>query len=250
MFVQSKNTFDDKTVTFLDDFTRSQLEKYPRHAAHRVEPRRDRQRPHRRARRAARHADRRRGAGRVRRRAPRTSSSRPSRPARSTSSSAPARAASTRAPRSCARSATPCTRRRASAPRRRVSRSSASACSTTSKANRALLTYLAILFVFLFLSVRLRSIVRALLSLVPVLIAVGAASLFAWILQPQAQPDDRGRRAARRRGVHRVHVADPPALRRRTAARLHAARGNRRHRVAHRSRVHRVGADRDRRASP
>ena len=36
------------------------------------------------------------------------------------------------------------------------------------------------LFVFLFLSVRLRSVVRALLSMVPVLIAVGAASLVAW----------------------------------------------------------------------
>ena len=35
------------------------------------------------------------------------------------------------------------------------------------EANRVLLTYLAILFVFLFLTVRLRSIVRALLSLVP-----------------------------------------------------------------------------------
>ena len=48
------------------------------------------------------------------------------------------------------------------------------------EANRVLLTYLAILFVFLFLAVRLRSIVRALLSLVPVLIAVGAASLVAY----------------------------------------------------------------------
>ncbi len=48
------------------------------------------------------------------------------------------------------------------------------------EANRILLTYLAITFVFLFLSVRLRSIIRALLSLVPVLIAVGAASLFAY----------------------------------------------------------------------
>ena len=42
------------------------------------------------------------------------------------------------------------------------------------EANRVLLTYLAILFVFLFLTFRLRSVVRALLSLVPVLIAVGA----------------------------------------------------------------------------
>ena len=48
------------------------------------------------------------------------------------------------------------------------------------EANRILLTYLAILFVFLFLSVRLRSVIRSLLSLVPVLIAVGAASLFAY----------------------------------------------------------------------
>jgi hydrophobe/amphiphile efflux-3 (HAE3) family protein len=48
------------------------------------------------------------------------------------------------------------------------------------EANRVQLTYLAILFVFLFLAVRLRSVVRALLSLVPVLIAVGAASLVAY----------------------------------------------------------------------
>jgi len=48
------------------------------------------------------------------------------------------------------------------------------------EANRILLTYLSILFVFLFLAVRLRSVVRSLLSLVPVLIAVGVASLVAW----------------------------------------------------------------------
>ena len=48
------------------------------------------------------------------------------------------------------------------------------------EANRILLTYLAILFVFLFLSIRLRSVIRSLLSLVPVLIAVGVASLFAY----------------------------------------------------------------------
>ena len=48
------------------------------------------------------------------------------------------------------------------------------------EANRILLTYLAIGFVFLFLTVRLRSVIRSLLSLVPVLIAVGAASLFAY----------------------------------------------------------------------
>ena len=56
------------------------------------------------------------------------------------------------------------------------------------EANRVILTYLAILFVFLFLAVRLRSIVRALLSLVPVLIAVGAASLFACALHLKLSP--------------------------------------------------------------
>ena len=54
--------------------------------------------------------------------------------------------------------------------------------------NRILLTYLAILFVFLFLSVRLRSVVRALLSMVPVLIAVGAASLVAYALDLKLSP--------------------------------------------------------------
>src|SRR5205085_10578163 len=48
------------------------------------------------------------------------------------------------------------------------------------EANRVLLTYLAMAFVFLFLCVRLRSIVRSALSLVPVAIAVGTASLVAW----------------------------------------------------------------------
>ena len=43
--------------------------------------------------------------------------------------------------------------------------------------SRVQLTYLAILFVGLFLTVRLRSLIRALLSLVPVLVAVGAVSL-------------------------------------------------------------------------
>jgi uncharacterized protein len=56
------------------------------------------------------------------------------------------------------------------------------------EANRVLLTYVAILFVFLFLMVRLRSIIRALLSLVPVLIAVGASSLFAWALSLKLSP--------------------------------------------------------------
>ncbi|MCU1430617.1 MAG: hypothetical protein JWL83_4617 [Actinomycetia bacterium] len=56
------------------------------------------------------------------------------------------------------------------------------------ESNRILLTYLAILFVFLFLVVRLRSVVRALLSLVPVLIAVGAASLIAYAFNLKLSP--------------------------------------------------------------
>ncbi|QYG92310.1 MMPL family transporter [Iamia sp. SCSIO 61187] len=56
------------------------------------------------------------------------------------------------------------------------------------ESNRVLLTYLSILFVFLFLTVRLRSIVRSLLSLVPVLIAVGAASLVAFALSLKLSP--------------------------------------------------------------
>src|SRR4051794_20914162 len=56
------------------------------------------------------------------------------------------------------------------------------------EANRILLTYLSILFVFLFLAVRLRSIIRSLLSLVPVLIAVGVASTVAWLLRLKLSP--------------------------------------------------------------
>jgi hypothetical protein len=56
------------------------------------------------------------------------------------------------------------------------------------EANRILLTYLAIAFVFAYLVLRLRSIVRALLSMVPVLTAVGAASLVAWIFDLQLSP--------------------------------------------------------------
>jgi uncharacterized protein len=56
------------------------------------------------------------------------------------------------------------------------------------EANRILLTYLAIAFVFAYLVLRLRSFVRALLSMVPVLTAVGAASLVAWIFDLQLSP--------------------------------------------------------------
>lgn len=54
--------------------------------------------------------------------------------------------------------------------------------------NRILLTYLSIAFVGIFLTVRLRSVVRSLLSLVPVLIAVGASSLIAWAFSLQLSP--------------------------------------------------------------
>jgi len=56
------------------------------------------------------------------------------------------------------------------------------------ESNRILLTYLAIAFVGLFLAVRMRSIVRSLLSLVPVLIAVGAASLIAYTFNLKLSP--------------------------------------------------------------
>ena len=56
------------------------------------------------------------------------------------------------------------------------------------EANRVFLTYLSMLFVFLFLAVRLRSVIRSLLSLVPVAIAVGAASLIAWIFDLKLSP--------------------------------------------------------------
>jgi hydrophobe/amphiphile efflux-3 (HAE3) family protein len=56
------------------------------------------------------------------------------------------------------------------------------------EANRVALTYIALAFVFAFLAIRLRSIIRALLSLVPVLIAVGASSLVAWALHLKLSP--------------------------------------------------------------
>ncbi len=56
------------------------------------------------------------------------------------------------------------------------------------EANRIELTYLALAFVFIFLTVRMRSVVRSLLSLVPVLIAVGAASLVAFVFDLKLSP--------------------------------------------------------------
>ncbi len=54
--------------------------------------------------------------------------------------------------------------------------------------NRVLLTYLAIAFVGIFLTIRMRSLIRSLLSLVPVLIAVGAASLVAYAFHLKLSP--------------------------------------------------------------
>ena len=56
------------------------------------------------------------------------------------------------------------------------------------KANRILLTYLAIGFVGIFLAIRLKSIVRSLLSLVPVIIAVGGTSLVAFAFGLKLSP--------------------------------------------------------------
>ena len=56
------------------------------------------------------------------------------------------------------------------------------------EANRVELTYLALVFVFLFLTIRLRSVWRSLLSLVPVLVATGAASLVAWAFSLKLSP--------------------------------------------------------------
>jgi len=56
------------------------------------------------------------------------------------------------------------------------------------RANRILLTYLAIGFVGVFLAIRLRSVVRSLLSLVPVLIAVGGTSIVAYVFDLKLSP--------------------------------------------------------------
>lgn len=56
------------------------------------------------------------------------------------------------------------------------------------EANRVALTYLSMVLVFLFLAVRLRSVVRSVLSLVPVMIAVGAASLVAFAFDLKLSP--------------------------------------------------------------
>ena len=56
------------------------------------------------------------------------------------------------------------------------------------ESNRVELTYLSIFLVFAFLTVRLKSVVRSLLSLVPVLIAVGLASLIAYAFSLKLSP--------------------------------------------------------------
>ena len=56
------------------------------------------------------------------------------------------------------------------------------------KASRTLLMCLAVIFVGIFLAIRLRSLIRSLLSLVPVLVAVGAVSLVAYAIGLQLSP--------------------------------------------------------------
>ena len=62
-------------------------------------------------------------------------------------------------------------------------------------------------------------------------------------LHPQS--DDGGGRTLRRRGLHRVHLADPAALRRGAAARTRAPSGGRRRGGTHRPGLHRVRPHRD-----
>ncbi len=115
------------------------------------------------------------------------------------------------------------------------------------QANRVLLTYLALLFVGIYLTIRLRSLTRALLSLVPVTIAVGLSALvayaFGWKLSPMTAVGG----PARRGRVHRVHVPDPAALPRGATPRPVAPPSRRRGRLAHRAGLHRVGPHRDHR---
>ncbi len=68
--------------------------------------------------------------------------------------------------------------------------------------------------------------------------------------RPQAQPDDRGRWPAGRGGLHRVHVADPPAVRRGASTGVQSTRSRRRHRLPHRAGVLRLGPGRGGRTSP
>ena len=112
------------------------------------------------------------------------------------------------------------------------------------EANRILLIYLALAFVFTFLPFRLWSVVRALLSMVPVLIAVGAASLVAWALGLRLSPMTAVGGPLVIAAVHRVHVADPAAVHRGAPPRAGAPRGGRRHRHAHRPGLHRLGPHR------
>lgn len=56
------------------------------------------------------------------------------------------------------------------------------------ESNRILLTYLAIIFVAVFLALRMLSVARSLLSMVPVLIATGAASLIAFAFSLKLSP--------------------------------------------------------------
>ena len=82
------------------------------------------------------------------------------------------------------------------------------------ESGRVQLTYLAIGFVFLFLAVRLQ-VDRALAAVAGAGADRGGGGVVDRLrLRPQAQPDDRRGWTTGYSGVHRVHVADPVALRR------------------------------------
>ena len=113
--------------------------------------------------------------------------------------------------------------------------------------NRAALTYLALCLAGLFLVLRFRSFSRALLALVPVLLAVGVSSLVVGLLGIHAQPAHHRVRPARDRHVHRVLGADLRPLPRGTTARTRASRGQRQGGAPHRSCVLHLGGHHDRR---
>ncbi len=190
VYVQSKDAFDQTTINFVDDFTRGQLAKRPGHAADRVEPREHGQRAERRARRDPPRLPPPPTSGtrsRSRRADIQLSTVSPSHDAmnvifRTGPSGLDARAKVVREIRATVHPPTGV-------------HATPSGLAVVGvglldnlEANRVILTYLAIVFVFVFLMLRLRSIVRALLSLVPVLIAVGAASLFAYALSLKLSP--------------------------------------------------------------
>ncbi len=113
--------------------------------------------------------------------------------------------------------------------------------------SRVQLTYLAILFVGAFLTLRLRSLIRALLSLVPVLVAVGAVSLIGVAFHLKLSPVT----AVAGPLVVAVCTEFTSLILLRFVEERgpgpHPAPSHGRHRPAHRSSLHGLGHDRHRR---